>query len=68
MSAATDAQNIRACIADCAQARDWRGRWRPVNRLSADLALDGATPAIAASTAEAAGRLGAWLASLGKKP
>lgn len=62
----SDISRVRACIAQCAQAKDWRGRWRHVNRLSADLALDGASPAIAQATAEAAGRLGAWLGQWGR--
>lgn len=64
MTLDTDTQLIRACIHACVEAKDGRGRWRPMQALHAALqpAMQ-ASDVIARATANAAGNFGGWLAA-----
>lgn len=64
MSIHSDAQRIRACIEACVEAKDGRGRWRPMQALHAALqpAMQ-ASDVIARATVNAAGNFGGWLAA-----
>lgn len=53
---------ILRCVQRCAQARDWRGRWRERDSTQWWLGEIGSTPAIARATAQAAADLGAFIA------
>ena len=59
-----DEDAIRRCITDCAAARDWRGRWRQIAVCARFLHRADETPGLSAAQAAAAGRVGAWLASV----
>ena len=57
---------IRRCVQVCANARDWRGRWRAERECCAFLESPGATRTVAVLTAAASARLGAWIAQRAK--
>lgn len=57
----TTAATIARCVQHCAQARDWRGRWRERDATMAHLIDRGTTQTIARETANAAANLGAWI-------
>jgi len=57
---------IRRCVQVCANARDWRGRWRADRECGAFLESPGATRTVAVLTAAASARLGAWIAQRAK--
>lgn len=63
-----DQQAIHRCIERCARARDWRGRWRAVNTCADALTRPFEPWGISEATAQAAGRIGAWLATQGLPP
>lgn len=54
-------QAVHTCVLRCAQARDWRGRWRQQENTQTRLQAAGTSPTIAAMTALAAAELGAWI-------
>jgi hypothetical protein len=60
----TDHAAIRRCITDCAAARDWRGRWRQVNACAQSLYRADEPAGLSVAQAAAAGRIGAWLATV----
>lgn len=57
----TSDATISRCVQHCAQARDWRGRWRIERQTHAELRASGSTETVAAMTAAAAARIGAWI-------
>jgi hypothetical protein len=57
-------QIIEDCIRHCAAAKDGRGRWREERACAEALSRMG-SPAIAASCAGAARRIGEWLKTAG---
>ena len=64
----SDQQAIHRCISRCARARDWRGRWRAVNTCANTLTRPFEARGMSEAAAQAAGRIGAWLATQGLPP
>ena len=64
MTFADTCQAVRLCIDRSARAKDERGRWQAERACAATLARHG-SPAVAQSVAEAARRIGRWLAQQG---
>jgi len=58
----TEAARIKAAIDHCAARRDGRGRWRAARSLEQWLTVAHGSRVIAKAQAEAAERIGAWLA------
>ena len=60
-----EAYAIARCVTACAEARDWRGRWRVQAITQSRLAALGTSATVASMAAQAAAELGAWIRQRG---